>query len=110
MEFWKNRKTGKSFILIKRLGKGKALFFNPLGRIVALDLHLFQELIDENSNEPANGRDITEAQIKKYSEYEEEIENLDRDRILDDFEERTSSEQDELIRRLEGILEKKRGK
>ena len=72
---YKNRKSGKHFILINEIDVDKGLFINHKGRVIELKFKLFQEdsFEDDEKNLLDNGI-VTLEQVLKYEQY-----NKDRD-------------------------------
>ena len=72
MEIYKHKVSGKYFIFVEEVEGDidKALFVNPLGRVILLNLDLFYDDIKDGEDDVFFGRDfITKEQIEAYQRY-----------------------------------------
>ncbi|RLE48734.1 MAG: hypothetical protein DRJ18_01340 [Candidatus Methanomethylicota archaeon] len=71
MHLCRNKASGKYFIYIdKVLNSDKGLFVTPLGKTKALELHLFDEPIEQEQCFTLSRGLVTDFQIHQYQEYE----------------------------------------
>ena len=75
---YKNRKSGKHFILINEIDTDTGLFITPEGRVIELSFKLFQEdsFEDDEKNLLDNGI-VTLEQVIKYEQYKENRDDED---------------------------------
>jgi len=103
MEICKNKSSNKYFIYIEKTGKDEALLITPEAEVKNLKIDLFDEIEEEDENYLLENKLVTEAQVKRFNEYN----NSRKDESFEWFEDLSADEQEIFIKRLQEMTNKK---
>lgn len=96
MDICKNKKSNRYFIYIGKTGNKEQLLITPDAQIKSLKNDLFYDIEEDDEDRLLGDGKITEAQVKRFREYEQ-----DRfDEIIDVISELSTSDKKRLVDRL----------